>query len=55
MITSEIEEIIEGSDRVVVLRDGRTVAEFDRAQISQDAIISAMADGSDPMPDTVEV
>ncbi len=55
MITSEIEEIVEGSNRVTVLRDGRTVAEFDRAQISQDAIISAMADGADPMPDTVEV
>jgi ribose transport system ATP-binding protein len=55
MITSEIEEIVEGSNRVTVLRDGRTVAEFDREQISQDAIISAMAVGSDPMPDTVEV
>ena len=28
MISSELEEIIEGSDRVFVLRDGRTVAEF---------------------------
>lgn len=55
MITSEIEEIVEGSNRVTVLRDGRTVAEFDRAQISQDAIISAMAGGSDPMPETVKV
>lgn len=48
MITSEIEEIVEGSNRVTVLRDGRTVAEFDHAQISQDAIISAMAEGSGP-------
>ena len=40
---------------MTVLRDGRTVAGFDREQISQDAIISAMAVGSDPMPDTVEV
>jgi ribose transport system ATP-binding protein len=55
MITSEIEEIVEGSNRVTVLRDGRTVAEFDRAQISEEAIISAMAGGSDPMPETVEV
>lgn len=55
MITSEIEEIVEGSNRVTVLRDGRSVAEFDCAQISQDAIISAMAEGSDPMPATVEV
>jgi len=54
MITSEIEEIVEGSNRVTVLRDGRTVAEFDRAQISQDAIIAAMAEGSGSIPDTVE-
>lgn len=54
MITSEMEEIVEGSNRVVVLRDGRTVAEFDRAHISQDAIIAAMAEGSSPMPATVE-
>jgi ribose transport system ATP-binding protein len=45
MISSEIEEIVEGSDRVTVLRDGATVAEFDRDQISQDAIITAMAHG----------
>ncbi len=55
MITSEIEEIVEGSNRVTVLRDGRSVAEFDREQIDQDAIIAAMAEGSDPMPETVEV
>ncbi len=55
MITSEIEEIVEGSNRVTVLRDGRTVAEFDRAQISQDAIIAAMAEGHDSLPETVEV
>ena len=47
MISSEIEEIIEGSDRVVVLRDGRTVAQLDREAINQDAIMSAMAHGAD--------
>ena len=36
-------------------QDGRTVAEFDRAQISQDAIIAAMAEGHDALPETVEV
>jgi monosaccharide-transporting ATPase len=55
MITSEIEEIVEGSNRVTVLRDGRTVAEFDRTQISEDAIIAAMAEGHDALPETVEV
>jgi monosaccharide-transporting ATPase len=47
MISSETEEIIEGSDRVTVLRDGRTVAEFSRHEIDQDALISAMAHGGD--------
>jgi ribose transport system ATP-binding protein len=47
MISSELEEITEGADRVVVLREGRTVAEFDRAEASQDALMHAMAHGVD--------
>ena len=47
MISSEIEELTEGSDRVVVLRDGRTVAQLDHQEINQDAIMSAMAHGVD--------
>jgi galactofuranose transport system ATP-binding protein len=45
LISSELEEIIEGSDHVVVLRDGTTVAELPREGLSQDAIITAMAHG----------
>ncbi|MGI8477961.1 MAG: sugar ABC transporter ATP-binding protein [Thermomicrobiales bacterium] len=45
MTSSEIEEITEGSDRVTVLRDGRTIAEFDHGHIDHDAIIAAMAQG----------
>jgi galactofuranose transport system ATP-binding protein len=45
LISSELEEIIEGSDHVVVLHDGTTVAELARADISQDAILTAMAHG----------
>lgn len=44
MISSELEELVEGSSRVVVMRDGELVAEIPRAQISQDAIINAMAE-----------
>ena len=47
MISSELEEITEGADRVVVLREGRTVAEFDHAEISQDTVMHAMAHGDD--------
>jgi galactofuranose transport system ATP-binding protein len=44
MISSEIEEIVEGSDRVFVMREGRTVAELDGAAITEGAIMAAMAD-----------
>src|SRR5215212_6837735 len=61
MISSELEELVEGSSRVVVLRDGRSVAELSRGEISQQAIIHAMADGSavttpdaDPVVDPIE-
>ena len=43
MISSELEEITEGSDRVVVMREGRTVAELDRADASPDRVMHAMA------------
>ena len=45
MISSELEEVIEGSDRVFVLRDGRSVAELKRGQIDEHAVMSAMAHG----------
>jgi galactofuranose transport system ATP-binding protein len=47
MISSELEEITEGADRVVVLREGRTVAEFDHAEVSQDTVMHAMAHGDE--------
>jgi ABC-type sugar transport system ATPase subunit len=40
-----LEEITEGADRVVVLREGRTVAEFDHEEVSQDTVMHAMAHG----------
>lgn len=43
MISSELEELVEGSSRVVVMRDGELVAELHKNEISQDAIINAMA------------
>jgi len=45
LISSEIEELVTGCDRVLVLRDGATVAEFSGAGISEDAILHAMAEG----------
>jgi ribose transport system ATP-binding protein len=43
MISSELEEITEGADRVFVLSDGRTVADLPHADASAAAIIAAMA------------
>jgi ribose transport system ATP-binding protein len=45
MISSELEEITEGADRVFVLSDGRTVADLPRGHASADAIMAAMAHG----------
>ena len=45
MISSELEEVIEGSDRVFVLREGRTVADLKRSELSEMAVMTAMAHG----------
>src|SRR5258708_18736968 len=45
MISSEIEEIVEGADRVFVLSDGRTVAEMPHEKVTGAGIMSAMAHG----------
>jgi ribose transport system ATP-binding protein len=46
LISSELEEIIADSDRVVTLRDGRSVAEFTGDQITENALMQAMATGA---------
>jgi ribose transport system ATP-binding protein len=47
MISSELEELTEGCDSVVVLRDGRSVAELPREHVDEQAIMRAMAHGGD--------
>ncbi len=49
LISSELEEIMEGSDHVVVLHDGTTVADFSREGLSQDAVLTAMAHSDTPL------
>jgi galactofuranose transport system ATP-binding protein len=46
MISSELEELSEGCDQVVVLRDGKSVATLEENHISEDAMMNAMATGS---------
>jgi ribose transport system ATP-binding protein len=47
MISSELEEIVEGADRVFVLREGQTIAELPREKITEAAIMAAMAHGKE--------
>jgi ribose transport system ATP-binding protein len=47
MISSEIEEILEGADRTFVLREGKTVGSFDRAEATEPVLLDAMAHGAD--------
>ena len=42
MISSELPEILGMSDRVLVMRGGRIVAEYSRAEASQEKIAGAM-------------
>ncbi|MBW4603085.1 MAG: sugar ABC transporter ATP-binding protein [Calothrix sp. FI2-JRJ7] len=46
MISSEVEELVEGSQRVVVLRDGRSVAQLSGEQKNIKTILHAMAEGT---------
>jgi len=47
MISSELEEITEGADRVFVLSDGRTVADLPHAEANASTIMAAMAHGAE--------
>lgn len=49
MISSELEELLEGSDRVVVLHDGQTVASLNREDLSLGTVVAAMAHGDEDM------
>ncbi len=46
MVSSEVEEITEGSDRAYVMRDGRIVAELAGEALGEDAVLAAMAHGA---------
>ena len=53
MISSELPEIMGMSDRILVMREGQIVAEFSRAEATQEAVGSAMMGG--PMPTAAKV
>ncbi|MGN6548746.1 MAG: sugar ABC transporter ATP-binding protein [Pararhizobium sp.] len=47
MISSELEEVIEGADRIFVLREGRSVAELEGEAATEENVLAAMAHGLD--------
>jgi galactofuranose transport system ATP-binding protein len=46
LISSELEELIEGSDRIVVLKDGRVVGELAEGDVSESSLMSALAEAT---------
>ncbi|MFI1095439.1 sugar ABC transporter ATP-binding protein [Streptomyces sp. NPDC020917] len=51
LISSDLEELIEGSDRVVILKDGRVVGNLDGADVSEDGLLDALATAPPLSPD----
>ncbi|MBP0456900.1 sugar ABC transporter ATP-binding protein [Streptomyces montanisoli] len=51
LISSDLEELIEGSDRVVVLKDGRVVGHLTGDEVGEEQLLSALA-AADPQADT---
>ncbi len=49
MISSDLPEVLGVSDRILVMREGRLVGEFTRAQATQDRIMHAAAGGAAAM------
>ena len=46
MVSSELDDLIDHCQRIVVMCEGRSVAEFEGDQINEDSILAAMAHGS---------
>jgi monosaccharide-transporting ATPase len=44
LISSEFDEVVEGSDAIVVLREGRVVAELRGADVNEGALLDALAE-----------
>ncbi|MCX8130617.1 MAG: sugar ABC transporter ATP-binding protein [Clostridia bacterium] len=52
MISSELEELVRGCDRIAVIRDGRKVKELVAEEISEESIMEAIAKGRDTLADS---
>ncbi|ONI79934.1 sugar ABC transporter ATP-binding protein [Actinosynnema sp. ALI-1.44] len=47
LISSEFEEVVEGSDSIVVLREGHVVAQLRGGDVTEQKLIAALAEGGD--------
>jgi rhamnose transport system ATP-binding protein len=47
LISSELEEVLSMSDRIVVMREGRVTGEFKREEASQENVMTAATGGRD--------
>ena len=50
LISSDLEELIEGSDRIVVLRDGAVIGELTGDEVTEDRLMEAIAAAADELP-----
>jgi ribose transport system ATP-binding protein len=54
LISSDLEELIEGSDRVVILKDGHVVGNLDGEEVSEEGLLAALATAPPLSPDATE-
>jgi rhamnose transport system ATP-binding protein len=47
LISSELEEVLSMSDRIVVMREGRITGEFERSEANQERVMTAATGGKD--------
>jgi erythritol transport system ATP-binding protein len=53
-VTSDLEEVLSLSDRILVMSNGRITGEFSSAEATQDAVVAAAAIGHAPEPAALE-
>jgi ABC-type sugar transport system ATPase subunit len=47
LISSELEEVLSMSDRILVMREGRIVGEFEREEATQERVMTSATGGGD--------
>ncbi|MFI5494450.1 sugar ABC transporter ATP-binding protein [Actinoplanes sp. NPDC051859] len=55
LVSSDAEELVEGADRVLVLRDGTIVGELHGDTVTTEALLETIAAAAQPAPDSGEV